>query len=240
MRGRGGMPGELRAALAALEQVQGGMIGGRVASAEELESVRSSALAAAREEVRAAIDAGPAGAGAVLDGMPPWARSLIEPSLLARLEAVAGERVRTTPVRVVRLPFGAFRWADDIASYVCERPLSVGGLSVTLAVADAGPEEVAERLRAHAWLPSRLEEVVDGARRFAAREGLELHVEGYADVEAGPITAAAFCARLTPTHLSLEADAAVIDFDDGDLFWGHHVAIRCDSTGAPLEWVISG
>lgn len=240
MREQREMPGKLRAAFATLEQVEGGMIGGRVASADELSSVRGPALETAHGEIRVAVEARPADAKTLLDAIPPWARALLEPSLLAKLEAVAAKHEPPTPERAVQLPFGAFTWTDDIASYVSERPLSVGPVSVSLSLADVGPEEVAERLRAHAWLPSRLEEVVDAARRFAARDGLEMHNDGYADPEAGPITEAEFCKRLTPTHLSLEVDGAVIDFDDGDLFWGHYVAVLCDQTGNPVELSISG
>lgn len=154
------MPKKLTDAIAALEQIEGGMIAGRVAASDELDVARGSALEVAHAEVRAATEAGPAAATALRDAIPPWARPLLDSALLASLDAVAEKHAPPTPERVVLLPFGAFEWAEDLASYECQRPLSVAGVAVSLSLEDVGPEDVAERLRAHSWLPQRLEEVV--------------------------------------------------------------------------------
>ena len=231
---------KLRAALGALEQVNAGMIGGRVASAEELDSYRRSAVEAVHGEIDAAIGSGAAGAKALLDTIPPWARSLLDPSRLANLEGVAAKYRPATPARVVHLPFGAFSWEEGIAGYVSERPLSVGELFVSLSLADAGAEDVAERLCRYAWLQSRVEEVIEAGRRFAAKEGLELHNQGYADPDEGRLTEPEFRRRLTPTHLDLEADGVEIHFDDGGLFWGHWLIVSCDEAGIPSDLSMAG
>ncbi len=148
------------------------MIEGRVASADELDAARDQALQTASAEIGAAIEAGAADAHSTFVAIPPWARVLLEPTQLAALKASAAEHVPPTPERVVQSPFGAFWWEDDIASYVTERPLSVGAVSLSLADVDA--EGVAERLGAHAWVEDRREEVVEAARHYAAEQGLEM------------------------------------------------------------------
>lgn len=232
------MPSRLRDAIAALEQIQAGMIEGRVATSSELDPVRERALAATHAEICAAIDTGAAHAEAMLKSIPLWARSLLDPSLFAALEEAAAKHVAPVPETVVEPGFGAFSWEDD--RYVSERPVSAGAVSVWLSLDDIDPDGVAERLRAHAWVRSRLEDVVKAACHYAAAQGLEMHNAGYADPAAGLTTEAQFRARLTPTHISLEPERATIHFDDGDLSWGHDLTVVCDRTGRPLDLLMSG
>lgn len=232
---------KLRDALAELEQASAGMIGGRVGSASEVEAARGAALRAAHAAIVAAVEAGAAEAKAARGAIPHWARGLLDASLLARLESVAAQAAPAPrPASIEVETLGRLAWDDALQSYTRVGPLSVGGASATLSLQAAGPEDVHEVLRAHAWLPSRLEAVVEAAKRFAAEASLQIHRDGYADPGDAPLSAEAFRARLTLVHLDLARDEATLDFDDGDLFWGHRVVVVCGSDGEPRAQSIAG
>ncbi|MCB9616775.1 MAG: hypothetical protein H6721_26125 [Sandaracinus sp.] len=224
----------LTQAIGVLEQARAGLVNGAAVSAAEVQSARDDATRAAREIVESAVDEGPEAAANLLAALPPWGEALLG-SVLDRLRASAAAWLAPPPAGSVETPHGTFVWSEG--SYVREHPSDTGPLWVRLA--DLSSDEVDARLRAHAWFPSRLDEVVETARRYGAEESLPLHVAGYAE-EGAVLSVDELRARLTPTHVSLEEDQVTVDFDDGDAFWGHAISVTCDVAGRPLDVTLSG
>lgn len=168
--------------------------------------------------------------------LPRWAHQWLEPALLKALEAKANEAAETKPSPVVLEPFGLFNWMEDTGGYEAEQPLQSGNHSLTFTIDDPAPKELLAR---HAWLP-RFEAVLANALAFAVEEALPLHNAGYRPPEQAPTSASEFLARLRAKTLTLDFDNAMFVFDDGDLFWGHDVAVTCDPQGLPDDVQIWG
>lgn len=72
-------------------------------------------------------------------------------------------------------------------------------------------------------------------------ELLKLKNEGWLADNEEPFTAEQFLARIKPDTLSVESDGYVqIDFDDGDLFWGHMITASFDPQSDEVSVDISG
>lgn len=74
----------------------------------------------------------------------------------------------------------------------------------------------------------------DELREFAADKLLSLYNDSWLDDEHGTIDRAGFIARLENPSITLydELGAAVVYFDDGDLFGGHWIEVMLDN-GVP-------
>jgi len=84
---------------------------------------------------------------------------------------------------------------------------------------------------------ARLEEL----KGFAADKLLKLYNETWLDAEIGEVDRVGFIARLNKPsiHLYDEIGAAVVYFEDGNLFAGHWIEIHID-TGVPSHAGIIG
>jgi len=84
-------------------------------------------------------------------------------------------------------------------------------------------------------------ERLEALRTFAAESLLRLYNEAWLTDEIGVLDRAAFVRRLSnpAVHIYDEVGAAIVYFDDGDMFGGHAIAISIRD-GAPTSAEIVG
>ena len=98
-----------------------------------------------------------------------------------------------------------------------------------------------DALRAEeAWM-RQAEAKLESCKRFAAEKLLELKNESWREEGDKVCTEEDFTGLLTPESLHLYPDDTfVLEFDDGDLFWGHSVSVEGTTDGRLLAADLAG
>jgi hypothetical protein len=142
---------------------------------------------------------------------------------------------RSRPITLRDPLLGRLRWRPDIESWEGRLELR-GGRSIELLLtpSDAGERAIPPPARAAA---RRARHIETRLRRSALEQLLETHNDLWN--EGAPTAAREFLRRLTPAALHVGADgSAEMYYDDGELFWGHAVAVPLDADGQPGSAVI--
>ena len=124
---------------------------------------------------------------------------------------------------------------------VFETTIAAGESAIGLSVCDFPETEKAAALalaqHTENWLGSNMEKLKD----YATAELLDLKNEEWMDVDEEPLTKSEFKAGLTVSEILLFAGGSFQLFlDDNDMFWGHHIVIDVDETGAFSGATIAG
>ncbi len=124
---------------------------------------------------------------------------------------------------------------------VFETTFTLGESAIGLSVCDFPETEKAAALvlaqHTETWLGSNMEKLKD----YAAAELLDLKNEEWIDEDEKPLTKSEFKAGLTVSEILLFAGSSFQLFlDDNDMFWGHHIVVDVDETGAFTGASIAG
>jgi hypothetical protein len=115
------------------------------------------------------------------------------------------------------------------------------GHSIQLSIATAYREQAAELLVQTTDIISRLTEVDQQARNYAANQLLDLKNDVWLDEDEEELSADAFTTCMSIDSISFEEDGSFqIWYADGDLFWGHSITVSCNQAGQPQDANING
>ncbi len=132
---------------------------------------------------------------------------------------------------------GVLRWDDLLHWYEGERTIAPGH-KIAVSLSPEG-ELLAEDLTRARQAYQHIQKQEVALREMAADALLPLHNDVWN--EGPPIDRAAFVRRMTLEGLSVYSDGSVeLDYNDGDLFWGHTITVSLHADGTFEDATIQG
>jgi hypothetical protein len=133
---------------------------------------------------------------------------------------------------------GQLKWDPEMKSYVTQVESGRGSVEFEIEVVDERALDA--QLGCARRIAAALEEYSERARQFAARQMLGLKNGGWLDKDEAPITEEEFRSRIQLSIVEvLDQKSTTLILDDGDVFWGHQIAIGVNADGEPTSAVLA-
>ncbi|MCC5823943.1 MAG: DUF2262 domain-containing protein [Phycisphaerales bacterium] len=170
-------------------------------------------------------------------GLTMMASGLEEWHTIPEIEAI-GERL-LRPIEIDHPVVGKMK--IDHGINVFEGEMRVGATKVRIMLDANGDQPDAQSDRSLVAIAKDFALFLDQARGFAADKLLALRNSSWAEPGEPPTTRDQFISKLTDPTISLYPDGTLtLDFEAGDLFWGHGVEISGTPDGAFDEASLCG